>query len=132
MIPHKPLKVDKKLLENLHTALYNRGQQLFNKYSPCQIKPTGEFEGSNKLMVCSKPTIYQSGYCCCGGCKNLGNDGCKVEALWCKLWFCVFLPGRYSEMCKKLRGLARIMEAFHLSCYRAGKEDAINKALELI
>lgn len=60
----------------IYMALYESGQQVINKYNPCQIKDGECAAGKGRLATC------------CGGCEHLTPTGCGVQALTCKLYLC--------------------------------------------
>lgn len=131
MKAHKPFKIrSKKDLERLYDGLYVAGQRLLDRHKPCNIQPSGTSDGEgHPLMTClhyKKPN-----YCCCGGCKYLGKDGCTVEALECKLWVCSEVARQHPELKKRMYVLNRIAYKHDLLSFRASKEESIRFAMDL-
>lgn len=63
----------KRSLIRTYKRLYAAGQAVLDTYQPCRTKEGGP---------CHIKTF------CCSGCRHLGKNGCRVKALWCKLWLC--------------------------------------------
>jgi hypothetical protein len=59
-------------LSKEYDRLYLKASKIINKYKPCLI--------TNGNCVAGQP--------CCRGCKHLGECGCTVESLICKLYLC--------------------------------------------
>lgn len=82
--------------ERLYLKLYERGERVFKRHNPCGVEkgtciapilpPLYHIEGDKEIKKFSKEHKELS--FCCGGCKNLGPNGCTVKALQCKLWIC--------------------------------------------
>ena len=72
--------------------LYKRAVEFNKKYNPCGFGKVIKFcKGCGKIAQPNKRGKYETHKTCCNGCKHLGPDGCKVEALTCRLWFCQFV-----------------------------------------
>lgn len=61
----------------LYDIFYDIGQRILDKHNPCQIK--------DKKCI---GKVYANESFCCNGCEFLTKNGCRVKALWCKLWLC--------------------------------------------
>lgn len=68
------------------------------KHNPCNIRPSASGHG----VDCN------GGHGCCHGCRHLGDGGCTVESLACKMWLC-------GEAWARLSFLAQI-ELWNLVC----------------
>lgn len=60
----------------------------------CNIRKTDCGIGCNSIMK------YKTDQLCCDGCLHLGESGCKVKSLGCKLYFCFFgsRPSAFIEL----------------------------------
>ena len=81
--------------ERLYDRLYDIGNFLLKKHSPCEIK-NGK---------CSGPFSTEF---CCDGCEYLTKKGCSIKCLWCKLWLCGVGSDRLVKQFKALNHLARL------------------------
>lgn len=72
-----------------YDELYREGQQVLDKYNPCKISADGK--------KCTGGTP------CCTGCEHLGNKGCTVSALHCKLWLCHTAAQKYPDCYQELQ-----------------------------
>ena len=82
-----------------YDEVYEKAQELFDKYNPCEIKR----EGSK--VSCVGGLKQEGNELCCYGCGYLGKNGCTVKALDCKLWLCSVIARRHPirEELKKLK-----------------------------
>lgn len=125
--PNRPFDfATNKELGCLYDGLYLAGQRLLDKYKPCNIRPSGKLDkGGSALMFC---TGYNSPwYCCCGGCKYIGKNGCTVKALSCKLWLCIEVKRANPELAKKMQSLLRIASEHGLLSLRTPKEQVLSR-----
>mgnify|MGYP001603275362 CR=1 FL=1 len=60
----------------VYDELCEDAKDLFKHYDPCKIK----MDPTSGITTCS------AGEPCCGDCGHLGQDGCTVEALECRMW----------------------------------------------
>ena len=79
----------------LYDRLYRHADKLIKKHNPCEIK-------DGKCI---------DGVPCCNECPHLGERGCTVECLECK----VFLCGTANE---HFRQLYRILKRIQIQAYR--------------
>lgn len=76
--------------------IYEEGQKVFDTYKLCQNDETGE------------PCIH--GDFCCSGCQYLTSKGCRVKAVWCKLWTCAAVMRKVKANPKLQPGLERLRD----------------------
>ena len=92
----------------LHNKLCEVSDLLMFFYDPCHWE-----NGKCKYGVtnCCHHTYYERRDAC-GGCIFLGEKGCTVKNLGCKIWFCNEaydkLDGKYKRTLKALEIIARI------------------------
>ena len=86
--------------EKLYDRLYDIGNFLLKKHSPCAIK-NGKCNGPFRTEFC------------CGCCKYLTKKGCSIKCLWCKLWLCGVGSDRLLKQFKILNHLAKINGLIH-------------------
>lgn len=72
------------ILQQNYDELYQRGKAVLEKYNLCKIRR--EADGSVSCFS-SRKGNHGPGLCC-SGCRHLGDQGCTVESLACKLWLC--------------------------------------------
>lgn len=140
--PHRPLVVTKQFLRNLYDALYKEGQRLLDEFQPCNIKPVKKFvhrpwgpnpEPSKKKWQLMKCDGYsEPGWCCCSGCSHLEREGCKVKALFCKLWLCSRVDKKYPKLEKAFIKLRRIGRRHNLLYWRGSKKYSLKMAFEYL
>jgi hypothetical protein len=107
MIPHRPIPIkSKKALSKLYDALYRRASDLFREYDPCKIRHMA----GGEVSCIAHSTRNLKTTCCCGYCKWLGPNGCRVKALYCKVWICSTLSGENPKLERQLRHLSAILE----------------------
>ncbi len=86
-------KMTKQFLSDKYDELYKRLDELHKKHDPCQVKKRKNvltcIAGRDGQSYCTD-NLHES-FSCCTGCRYLGEAGCTVEALRCKLWFCGYL-----------------------------------------
>lgn len=71
--------MDWKIFSQIYDDLYDRGIQVFTEHNLCDVR-----DGECKSYRINK----NRGNFCCKGCPHLGEMGCMVKALYCKLWIC--------------------------------------------
>jgi len=124
MVPHRPIPIkSRKALSKLYDVLYRKASDLFREYDPCKIRhmPTGEIACVAHATLNSKMT------CCCGNCKWLGRNGCRVRALYCKVWICSTLRGKNPKLERQLRHLSAIASRHDLLHIRASKKESFDR-----
>ena len=105
----------KRYLIKEYKRLYAAGQAVLDTYQPCRTKEGGP---------CHTKTF------CCSGCRHLGKNGCRVKALWCKLWLC-------SNACHNRKAVDALRLLWHqasaigLLHFRASMAEAIGKAVAI-
>ena len=96
---------------------YERAITFFDKFDICGIENG----------TCVNHRIEGGENFCCAGCSHLGPEGCKEEALYCKLWVCPtvyrILPNPVKKDLKEMFEEAR---SFGLLGFRASKEETFN------
>ena len=102
--------------EAMYELLYKQAQQVLEKHNPCKVKSG----------ICHRRTK-----CCCSSCHNLGENGCKVKALWCKLWICGFTAYFHPKAYQELQQLTVIAKENELIYPRATKEKALTNQDDL-
>lgn len=121
-------------LNKLHDLIYDKADELFKQYNPCNIHID-----ERKQLVCNNPKYNYDkpnqqlqfwNSLCCTGCRYLGDSGCTVKCLGCKVGLC-YTESRYiitgeafNKCCetlkinkifrKKLRRLIRIANKYKL------------------
>ncbi len=114
VIVEKPVlkgRMTKAYLNNKYDILYAKGQAILDEHSPC---------GKDGCH-------YNLGYCCYG-CDHLGKNGCKVKALWCKLWLCGHAMDCAPKANLLLNELSKEAEDLNLLHARASKSYCIKTA----
>lgn len=106
--------------EKLYDLIYDKADRLFKKYHPCNIHETPNG------VQCKR------GKLCCDGCEYIGEHGCTVRCLGCKLSFCEIdfyyccedldIDALFSIKLLKLRYIA---EKYYLMAYRCSKEEIL-------
>ena len=66
-----------RIASEAYDYLYLKAEQLFAEYNPCDVR-----DGN-----CKNGRLRETKFCC-WGCEHLGDNGCTVKSLCCKLWFC--------------------------------------------
>jgi len=113
-----------------YDELYQQALAVFAEYNPCKIEDCSD--GEHK--TCARGRLHDRESFCCYGCEHLSDDGCTVECLWCKLWFCQGPPNsqydKYRgkllnvpyEFFTKLGALRVEAEGLGMIAYRCSKE----------
>lgn len=93
-------------LSALYDLYYMEADTILKKYNPCQISDDG------KSCTGGKPCCYgnySSDYCKHEGdgsnCPHLGERGCTVKSLACKIWLCGTATRANPECDEELRRL---------------------------
>jgi len=102
---------------HLYDILYLAGSILIKIFNPCKIHMD---KAGN--VVCKDGNDL-----CCTRCYHLGDKGCTVKALSCKLWLCQTARLKYSRLEYILRKLAAIADKSGLYYIRASKSEIRNK-----
>jgi len=102
----------KRTVEPIYDYLYTTGQEILDKYNPCKANGADCVAGKGKR--CDH---------CCGGCPYLGDEGCTVKSLWCKLMLCCWARTQSPEGEEELKTLREQAAHWGLLGYRASKED---------
>jgi hypothetical protein len=97
--------------EELYDILFNIGQQILNHYDPCEW-----WDGNCRRMRSSEPDAEV----CCKGCAHLGETGCTVKSLACKLWLCGD-PSSLSKECVTELKIVRMVADYSGIPYRDRK-----------
>ncbi|RLC16447.1 MAG: hypothetical protein DRI24_08380 [Deltaproteobacteria bacterium] len=103
----------KTCLRKKYDELYAKGQTIINEFNPCG-KDGCHF--NFKLH-------------CCGGCRHLGDNGCKVKALYCKLWLCSRAADYQKEAVIQLNKLLKEADKFNLLYIRGSKRTTLKRRL---
>jgi hypothetical protein len=94
-------------LSKEYDRLYNEGQKILNAYNPCMANKARCLEGER----------------CCTHCQHLGENGCKIKCLMCKLWLCHTAREINTEASKKLNALMERARELGLLRFRHTKEE---------
>lgn len=108
-------------LPNLYDELYRRADAVLKRINPCQIENADGYVS----CVASRAGRECQGELCCSRCNHLGVDGCRVQALACKLWLCWYVQGtaRGRQAAQELAVLQKVSQKAGLwPKYRASKE----------
>lgn len=105
----KQNKMSLKDFEREYDRIYAKAQAVIDKYRPCRIE-------NGKCA---------DGDFCCHGCSHLGEHGCKVRALYCKIWLCPKAAMAYPECRKQLRKLEVEASALGLLGFRKSEDDVL-------
>ena len=84
----------------LYDVLIALGQQTLDNYNPCDWR-----NGKCRRMRSSEDDEG-----CCVGCQHLGDEGCTVESLGCKLWLCEGQRDLFKECDIELKVLRQIAD----------------------
>jgi len=106
-------------LSAIYDLLCQRAEMAIEKYDPCHIR-----EGR-----CRRDEF------CCDGCRHLGQAGCTVKALACRVWLCIEAENDpRNAQCKRiLREIAAVADQLKINGYRCSKEEnLLRKAQEPI
>ncbi len=107
--------MDLKRLSAEYSHIYNEADKLFKKHNPCQ------FKNGQCISNRTPPQLHSPQNGCCGGCKRLGSNGCKVKSLGCKLFACSNIKRRSKECFEKIMQLRiqarETLGLFSLDCY---------------
>ena len=82
----------------IYDFMYVMGDRLIKKYNPCKIQTPRS--GPATCLGDNGP--------CCNNCDYLGNTGCTVMCLGCKLGLCRMATDAYPELVDKLQRIKRI------------------------
>lgn len=95
--------------EYVHDRLYLLADKMLKRHNPC-----------HKCIVhnCFNETPQR----CCEGCPHF-NNGCTVQALYCKLWLCDRIRNR--KLRARLQSLYRIAKKYDLLVVRASREETL-------
>ncbi len=93
--------MDLKAKEELYDSLFNIGQQILDHFDPCDWR-----NGECRRMRSSEPDTEA----CCKGCVHLGENGCTVNSLACKLWLCADPSNQSKECLNELRILRMVAD----------------------
>lgn len=123
---------------DLYSKLYRIAQSIIKAENPCQIRVEdgivscidtrayadkyGKDAENKKALLLHQQTL------CCTGCADLGPEGCRVEALSCKVWICWELRKQRPDVDSALMavtGAARNAELPLL--IRTSKEDTFRR-----
>ena len=66
------IKTKERTDKELYLYYYNKVDRLITKFNPCGFNSKG----------CRRSTQ------CCDICNHLTPDGCSIQSLYCKMWFC--------------------------------------------
>jgi len=122
----------------LYDLIYNKADKLFEEYNPCNIRVKDNVLICNNKYMCKK---YGKDLCC-SGCRYLGEKGCTIKCLSCKVGMCweghtcetmfkkdlshINIPKVFIH---KIDRLKRIAYKYQLSFTRTSKEDVFAKQL---
>lgn len=105
----------------VYDKLYALAAKILDKSRACSTCPIGS---CTKFLGRFTETYTKSW--CCYGCPHLGDNGCTVQALGCKLWLCTkemgSLPFRWE---KKIAKLEEIAKYYGIHMARADKQQSL-------
>ena len=122
--------------EKLYNLIYNKADKLLKQYNPCNIRT------KNNRLICNNGDMCEEKgeSLCCSGCEYLGENGCTIKCLECKIGMCWWgesmqytiynrlqknlfnlrnIPHKFINQMDKLR---KITYKYHLSKIRTSKE----------
>ena len=130
-------------LSKLYNLIYAKADRLFKQYNPCNIHID-----KRKQLVCNNPRynhdkpnqqLHFWNSLCCVGCEHLGDNGCSIKYLGCKVALChtgsrhSITKDAFYQCCKmlkvnkvflkKLRRLAKIANKYKLVKLHSTKAD---------
>ena len=107
----------------VYDFLYREGEMIFAEYNLCDVR-NGQCKDHRTQIK------RQGGYnsldlksFCCSNCNHLSPTGCKVKALYCKLWFCDPLLSK--PIYRRLNALKNVGYAYKIMKFRASKEESL-------
>lgn len=115
----------------LYDRLYDIADRMFKRYNPCQHDLKILKKGSNgkNYLKCAyyKKTHSDFRYNCCEYCKHMGNKGCRVKSLGCKLWTCGEIWKNYPHLTMRMNYLRSMAVKYGIPlCIRGTKKESIN------
>lgn len=131
-------KKRKEILNKIFDKLYQRALRL-KKFNYCQIKcgscVAARLNKDNKIqkIITNRNDKFNG---CCNGCRYLGKNGCTVEALSCRAWYCGILvvENNWREenpyIYVALRRLNNAISRWGLESHRKAKEETIAARLK--
>lgn len=119
MLPPPSMSLSWNEFSILYDELYTKGEEIFTKYNLCDVKD-GE---------CKAHRLFKSrSNFCCKNCQHLGQRGCKVKALYCKLWICQELINTLPDnVLRELGSLFNKADRLNMLRFRASKEETFRK-----
>ncbi len=93
--------------EEVYDILFNIGKQIIDHYNPCQWK-----NGKCGRMRSSETETEV----CCKGCQHLGENGCTVKSLACKLWLCEGQSNLFKGCTAELKILRMVADYCGVPC----------------
>ncbi|GHU95277.1 hypothetical protein FACS1894156_4650 [Bacteroidia bacterium] len=91
---------------------------LLQKIEPCAVTIEGGVVQC--IGVREGDVDADMGTLCCTGCLHLGNDGCKVKALACRMWLCNAaiknLMEKYQSLPAQVVALLKEIQETHRTC----------------
>jgi hypothetical protein len=116
----------------LYNRLYRRADKIVRQDNPCQIQKDAKGNVTcvssrlGKAKYGSKP----SNDLCCGGCNQLGPEGCKAEKpLTCKSWVCPTIWATNPKVHRKLSRVSRAAMKHNFWKFRGDKTASMQQAL---
>ena len=107
--------MDKKKLEEIYDSLYQLADDIIKEHNPCEVSKDGCLADENF---------------CCHECKHLSKTGCRVKALWCKVYLCSTSRIKYPIIADALEHIQSIASYYQLLSFRAGKKRSIMNAID--
>lgn len=97
----------------IYDFLYIAAGQIIKKYNPCQVQLS-----SDGLVECADDIGL-----CCNGCNYLGDNGCMVNSVCCKLHICSAAEVLQPYIANKLYDMKKIAGRYRLKNFRASRQD---------
>ena len=128
----------KSQLSQLFDDIYQEADTILRDHDPCQFNklfPKTCKRGVNYTYALNNATIedtvktIQDNSFCCDGCEFLGESGCRVKCIACKLWLCEMDCKSFNKFRERVAHLSERATLFHFMGFRKSKEQTIKDSL---
>ena len=89
----------------LYDSLYSIADLLIKWRNPCEIHQI-DYDilllPTHEKITCKRATCVANNGPCCGGCQYLGDNGCTVKCLGCKLGLCLIASNEHLKLTRLL------------------------------
>lgn len=72
---------------------------------------------------------------CCGGCEHLKPEGCSVDSIGCRMWFCeevIRINPHIKSLQERMDYLVKFADTYCLRGFRMSREQNINNAYRIL